>query len=226
MIPCKPPILEPRFAAGGTAERQRGASLFFALIALVSMALAAVALVRSVDTGALVLGNMGFKQDTTTASDQVAEAAIAWLTANVAGSKLQDNDTAAGYYASSLDTLDAAGNGTDPGRSLVDWDGDGCAYGGSFTGACVAPSPAVAYNGNFGSYVITRLCVAIGAHNATGNSCATPPAAVAEQGPNRGSISYVTERLAGAGGGPYYRVLVRTVGGRGTVSYTETVLHF
>lgn len=208
------------------AARQRGASLFFALIALVSMALAAVALVRSVDTGALVVGNMGFKQDTTIASDQVAEAAIAWLSANAAGNTLQDNDSAAGYYASSLDTLDAAGNGTDPGRSLVDWNGDGCAYGGSFTGACITPSPSVTYNANAGSYVITRLCVTVGPHNATGNSCATPPAGVAEQGPNRGSISYVTERLAGAAGGPYYRVLVRTVGGRGTVSYTESVLHF
>ena len=41
-----------------------------------------------------------------------------------------------------------------------------------------------------------------------------------------GEIRYGTARLSSAGGGPYYRILVRAVGGRGTVSYTETVVHF
>lgn len=208
------------------AGRQRGVSLFFALIALVSLALAAVALVRSVDTGALVLGNMGFKQDTTASSDQVAEAAMTWLATNAVGTTLDENNVAAGYYASSLDALDAAGNGTASDRALVDWSDDGCAYGGSFTGVCVEAAPSATYNGNTGSYVITRLCATTGAATAAANTCAVPLSGVASQGPNRGEIRYGTARLSSAGGGPYYRILVRTVGGRGTVSYTETVVHF
>lgn len=208
------------------ARSQRGVSLFFALIALVSMALAAVALVRSVDTGGLVLGNMSFKQDTTATSDQVAEAAMTWLATNAAGTTLDENNTAAGYYASSLDALDAAGNGSAPDRALVDWNDDDCAYGGSFTGVCIEPSPGAAYSGNTGRYVITRLCATTGAATAAANTCAVPLAGVASQGPNRGEIRYGTARLSSAGGGPYYRILVRTVGGRGTVSYTETVVHF
>jgi Tfp pilus assembly protein PilX len=209
-----------------SAGRQRGVSLFFALIALVSLALAAVALVRSVDTGALVLGNMGFKQDATASSDQVAEVAMTWLATNAVGTTLDADNTAAGYYASSFDALDAAGNGTAADRALVDWNDDDCAYGGSFTGVCVGAAPVATYNGNTGSYVITRLCATVGAATDAANTCAVPLSGVAGQGPNRGEIRYGTARLSGGGGGPYYRILVRTVGGRGTVSYTETVVHF
>ncbi len=52
---------------------QRGVSLVFALMALVVISLGAVAIVRSVDTGALVIGNLGFKQDATSAAAQAAE---------------------------------------------------------------------------------------------------------------------------------------------------------
>ena len=44
------------------AKSQKGVVLFFALIALVAMSLAAAALVRSVDSGVLVAGNLAFKQ--------------------------------------------------------------------------------------------------------------------------------------------------------------------
>ena len=66
-----------RYPARRTA--QRGVSLLFALMALAAMLLAAVALVRSVDSGALVLGNLGFKQEATQAADRAAEVARAWL---------------------------------------------------------------------------------------------------------------------------------------------------
>ncbi len=49
--------------------------VLFALLALAAMSLAAVALVRSVDGGSLVIGNLGFKQDTTRAADRAAELA-------------------------------------------------------------------------------------------------------------------------------------------------------
>ena len=49
-----------------------------------ALSVASVALIRSVDTGTLVLGNLGFKQETTAQADQGTQAAIAWLTANTA----------------------------------------------------------------------------------------------------------------------------------------------
>ena len=44
-----------------------------ALLALAAISLAAVALVRSVHGGSLVIGNIGFKQDTTRAADRAIE---------------------------------------------------------------------------------------------------------------------------------------------------------
>lgn len=61
------------------AYRQRGMVLFFALVALVAMSLAAVALIRSVDTGALIAGNLAFRKSTLNSSDNGIETAIAWL---------------------------------------------------------------------------------------------------------------------------------------------------
>jgi hypothetical protein len=65
----------------GLHRSQRGVSLLFALLALAAMLLAAVGLVRSVDSGARVLGNLGFKQAATAAADRTAERARGVLAA-------------------------------------------------------------------------------------------------------------------------------------------------
>jgi len=65
----------------GRATKQRGVVLFFTLIALVVMSLAAVALIRSVDTSTMIAGNLAFKQSGSSATDTGMEAAIAWLSA-------------------------------------------------------------------------------------------------------------------------------------------------
>ncbi|MDP3609667.1 MAG: pilus assembly PilX N-terminal domain-containing protein [Methylophilus sp.] len=59
--------------------KQQGVVLFIALVALVVMSLAAVALIRSVDTNTLIGGNLSFKQAATTSADAGIEAAIAQL---------------------------------------------------------------------------------------------------------------------------------------------------
>lgn len=61
------------------AFKQRGVVLFLALIALVVMSLAAVALIRSVDTNTIIAGNLAFRQAATTSADAGIEAAIANL---------------------------------------------------------------------------------------------------------------------------------------------------
>ena len=60
---------------------EKGVVLFIALIALVVMSLAAVALIRSVDTNTLIAGNLGFKQSATVSADSGVETAITWLNA-------------------------------------------------------------------------------------------------------------------------------------------------
>lgn len=93
------------------ARSQRGVVLFLTLIALVIMSLAALALVRSVDTSTMISGNLAFKHSATMSAETGVEAAIATLTAiqnaNIGLNALKDgvhpfnmDSPATGYYSS------------------------------------------------------------------------------------------------------------------------------
>lgn len=214
--------------APSSGAASRGVALLYSLLALLALSLAAVALVRSVDSGNLVLGNLGFKQDATWTAEQASERAIAWLAAN-AGPTLHDDVPAAGYYASSLDTLDVTGEASgDAGRAVVDWRGDACAsYAAGSYGVCRSASAEIALNaGNRARYVITRLCSGAGSPTAIAVDCASPLQTAASISPNRGDVHYGTGRLSATLSVQYYRVIVRAQGPRNTVTFTETLLHF
>jgi type IV pilus assembly protein PilX len=214
--------------------RQRGVSLLFALLALAAISLAAVALVRSVDSGTLVIGNLGFKQDATSAADLAAERARTWLMQE--GRDLGVNDASEGYYATAQDALDPTGRLTSSTRPLavVNWgDSDSCACvaAGTCLNCSTTPSPEIPYNVVDGNptvrarYLITRLCPSGGAVSAT-NACAQPAATALSEGKGRGEVRIGTEtRPSEAAQVPYYRIIVRTVSGRNTVSFTETVIY-
>ena len=80
------------------SKQQHGLSMLIALLALLLLSLGAAALVRSVDTGAQIVGNFSFKQDATEAASVGAEQAMDWLEAQ---SDLDRDLPAFGYYASS-----------------------------------------------------------------------------------------------------------------------------
>jgi hypothetical protein len=197
------------------------------LIALVLMSLAAVGLVRTVDTGNLVVGNLAFKQSTTSAADGAAEVAINWLQLNSVAATLQDNDTTNGYYATSLTELDVSGKSSAASRALVDWDGNNCAYAAadSYT-LCITPSPPNSTNDYTTRYVIMRMCTTTGAQNAIGNGCAQPVSSASDNTPKKGEIKYGEDKRFAVPPGPYYRIVVRSEGPRKTVSFTETYVHF
>jgi type IV pilus assembly protein PilX len=210
---------------------QRGVSLIFALITMVALSLAAVALIRSVDTSTLALGNLGFKQDTQLAADDAARIAIRWLSDNIASNTI-DNDigtTAIPYYATTRDTtanpLDVTGNGTGNTRTVIDW-GDGC--GGLAN--CLNSRPLAALpNGVTARYVILRLCDGTGDPTASGSTinCARPFVNTTAGSSERGSLSYANaQRIGTTSISQYFRILVRAQGGRKTVTYTETLVHF
>lgn len=201
-----------------SARAQQGVSLIFALMALVVISLGAVALVRSVDTSALVIGNLGFKQDATSAAAQAAEQAITYLNNN-AGLTLQTDQASAGYYASSRDSVDMTGQSGDPNRTVVDWTGGGNC------GTCVQPSAEVSLNGgnNRARYVITRLCSAAGAPNTV--DCAVPVGSALTGGGNKGVTNYKDAKIETVVvNSQYYRIVVRAQSARGTVSFTETIV--
>lgn len=135
--------------AGSPDPKQRGVVLFLTLIALLAMSLAAVALLRSVDTSAMILGNLAFKASAKTSADAGFQGASneinAFQNAYVSppGVKIEAdpahplNQTNLavnpGYYSSfNPALLDAAplfyrnpGAWTDPSSVLVGTDGSG-----------------------------------------------------------------------------------------------------
>jgi len=234
----------PGFVAGTQAygsvyaypKRQRGVVLILTLIVLVAMTLAAIALVRSVDTGNVVAGNMAFKEGATQAGDAGTEAAIAYLRTGGAGGIPIAGDTpsfsdnpAKGYYATGLD-LDMTGNSHDPTRGLVDWDFNNC--NGASAAACKTPCCSPSLNAgadNQVTYIITRLCsksgVQTGDPSAAGNDCVTF-LAQGGQSPKRSELKYGLDRRFALVPIEFYRITSRVKGPRNTVSYVETVVHF
>lgn len=181
---------------------QRGAVLFIALIVLVAMSLAGLALMRGVDTGVLIANNLAFKQAATMAGDLGIEAARSWLLANAGGNLQVDQPAVAngnGYWSTSQDALDLI--------KVYDWT----------TAVNVGTDAA----GNQVSYVIQRLCDASGPTTAVNcmksSSSTTAPS-------SHGQASYGTYAIA-APTDAYYRVTVRVVGPRNTVSFVQATMY-
>jgi type IV pilus assembly protein PilX len=200
-----------------TCARQRGVVLFIALIVMVAMALAGLALVRSVDTNVIVAGNIGFKQGAVNAGDQGLEAARTWLVANK--DTLSDDQLATGvsaYISNWQDTIDLTGN--DPARNDFDWNNNSLEV--------TADDGA----GNRVRYVIHRLC-------ATSN---TPPSSttcvkLSSTGGGAPPGGEYGGRFGYQGGGSsdfslsntnvFYRVTVRIDGPRKTASYVQAMMY-
>lgn len=213
------------YAGLSLPKQQKGVVLIITLIVLVAMTLAAIALVRSVDTGNVVAGNMAFKQGAALAGDSGTETAITWL-AGIAGvAASQTDDPANGYYATSQETLDMTGNSGNPARSLVDWDGNNCnnAVAGGTATACIQPAALIPANaaGYAARYIIHRLCPSAGLPN----NCASTAATIA--GTSSGAKDYTSKGgLSGTAEVEYYRITTRIRGPRNTTSYVETIIHF
>ena len=195
-------------AQTGRLKKQFGLVLFLALIALVAMSLAAVALIRSVDTNAQIAGNLAFKQSATIAADGGIEAAITWILNNP--TILESNVAASGYYAKS-DGSGLANTIITKSANWVDaYSIKASGYGIDANGKDNA--------GNTIRYIIQRMCsdtgppteekCLFGVGDSNTSSSTVKPAP--EQGANLvGSLS------------PTYRVTARVTGPKNTVSYVQ-----
>lgn len=227
--PMLSPVASTRPVVG--TRRQSGVVLLVALIALVAISLAAVALVRSVDTGLTIAGNTAFKESTTAASDVAVDVATDWLKTKTA-KDLQTDSAGSGYYAFwRPGCKDMTGNNTPSKGDDVDWTG-------SATGSCGVKGVSVSGmpSGYTAFYVITRMCTcegAVGANVCTVGAATNQTnvcAGLATAGAFHGIATYDYRGLTGAEaskvatGAPYFRVVTRVVGPRNTTSFVETVV--
>jgi len=190
--------------------RQKGVVLAITLIVLVAMTLAAIALVRSVDTTNVIAGNLAFKQATVNAADRGTEAAVAWLeTTTATNVNLLASDNFPNGYSAEI-----------PLNPIVNWD--------SYWNTFIVPNALRVFvptngnadaAGNVVAYTIHRLCGGPGQPGAYGSDCNYSPATYILN-TSQGSGTVVLNSYSQV----YYRITIRIDGPRNTVSYVQAIV--
>jgi type IV pilus assembly protein PilX len=178
-------------------SRQKGLVLFVALIALVSMSLAAAALIRSVDTSTLVAGNLAFKQSAAMSADTSITMASNYIDARGGTAALDNNIPADGYYATA-NTLDYGAAAT-------------------WTNANSEPAGPEDSSGNTVRYVVERICA--GAGEANQGNCLL--------GESEGARSngITPNPPPNPGTSAVYRITSRVTGPKNTLTYIQAYIY-
>ena len=185
--------------SAGSLKLQEGVSLVIALIALIALTLAGLALIRSTDTTNVIAGNLAFREASLHATDIAVESALTALTTIAATSP--DANYPAGcaggacnYYPTIQAAITTAGVPT-----VIDW----------------TAVPSTTADSSYAlQYVIDRLCdgptpvtdIAQKCMNLTGTSVGSKKA---------GAVSFTSASQV------YYRVTVRVVGPRNSISIVQ-----
>ncbi len=193
------------------AKSQKGLVLFIALIALVAMSLAAAALIRSVDSGVLVAGNLAFKQSAIMSAETGIARAYRFI-----------NDTGAvgleapapGYLAN----LDGVLLETPASLSAA----------ATWANSIVVAKDIDDKSGNQTQIIVQRMCRNVGAINqenclvGTGNSAANSMGSKSEGG-GAGNGGFGGQK--GGADAVVYRATVRVTGPKNTVSYLQAFIY-
>jgi type IV pilus assembly protein PilX len=179
--------------SSSSRRRQSGVVLFIALIVLVAMTLAGIAIMRSVDTGVAISGNVAFKQSTLSAADHGVDDAFQFLTSNISTGLLNNDYDANAYHAEASDP---------------NWADDGVWADAHVVGEDDA--------GNTVSYIIHRMCDGAGLYS--GVNCAQTPRSGGEVGNSQAiqGNQFTSPPIV------YYRVTVRVQGPRNTMSIVQS----
>ncbi len=209
------PSLKPSLLQASLPARQHGVVLFIALIVMVALSLAAIALIRSVDTTTAVIGNLAFRQASILPANLAVEEAAAALfqDADVLNAIripiIRDtNLPAENYFAFWQNSDDARGVPAQLQKKTA------------FTQTRMLVDASLSGPQTEIRYVIERMCVA-------GPPPVTPL-------PNNASCDMVRsdwnpgDTIGDAGSGgvsvPYYRVTVRVDGPKNTASFVQAML--
>ncbi|MEI7842361.1 MAG: hypothetical protein WCI39_04950 [Gallionellaceae bacterium] len=209
--------------------KQKGVVLLITLIMLVAMTLAAISLMRSVDTTNIVAGNLAFQQSAYQGADIGTEQAIAFLNTTLSGTPVAFANSGNAVFAVNC-------NGTGPGVSCpigykswnqptleppsagVTWDGFWASMQTSPGVVALTGLPA----GYSGAFVIESLCTSpaqSGCTTVTLSTTTTTP-----QGQDMGSQQRSFINNISTVNAHYYRVTTRVEGPRNSVAYVQTTV--
>lgn len=216
-------------------RNQRGVVLLITLIILVAMTLAGIGMMRSVDTGSMIAGNLAFRQATVHASDSGTSAGFNALmsvanSGNGADKPILDFNNGQPCPGGATAALCSGGNINIPGYSstplLACEVTRTCLLATDYTWWSVAANwngaPTVTVNDANGntiatvSYLIHRMCQAPGlGPGAPGQLCQTfiQP----ETGCSKTQVLPCTSTSI------FYRITSRSVGSRNTITYAQTL---
>lgn len=189
-----------------TRKAQRGIALIMAMIALVAMSLTAMALIRSVDTGNVIAGNVAFKQTSSQVVDVGLEAAFTYLTTTLTVADLGANQpggcvTNCNYYAirQPVDSHDIP--------SAVDW--------GSVAAVNTSALPSI--DGVYTiKFVVERLCSVATVTDPPAQCYVTPVP------DNCRVVNASSPSICSASQGVYYRATYLVAGPRNTKTYAQS----
>lgn len=189
------------------AQRQRGVVLFMALIALIALTLAGLAMVRAVDTGNVIAGNMAFRQAAMQRADVGIEAAFIALPNIVNTSK--DADIANQYFAIRLN-FDASGV-----ASSVTWPSVPCRDNANVAVTCSDQDYQV-------KYVIDRLCD----RQSAGSTTVTDiqQYCFVDVGAGKVGSKGAFQAVFTSASAIYYRITVQVTGPRNTSAYVQAIV--
>lgn len=211
------PQSRPRVGAARPKRGQEGIVLIVALLVLVGLTIASIGLLRSVDSGATVAGNLGFKKDMYRQSNRGVQAALT----NLAPIRSADGELplvdapAASYYATAQLLVDDRGVPLAlVNAPLPSAPGIGTGWPGEFSVPIGDPSGG----GYLFRYTAERLCPNTGAQDDVVNPCrkaagpgtASPPGSRDPGLPLPGSV--------------YVRLTLRVDGPKNSVSYFQAML--
>ena len=185
-------------------NHQKGNSLLFTLIVLTSLLFGAIALFRSTDLGAMVAGNLAFKEGSVNAADTAIKDAFTKINAlaNL------DVDVTTGYYYYHIQRKTTS-------------DGIPCSLQFDASGTCsnsnINWSNPVNVGINQVSYQIDRLCKATPGPDPTLNCLVEQQYSASGNGVGDGGSSGNRDAI-------FYRVTIKIVGANNTESYVQVTV--
>jgi len=217
----------------GSMRRQHGIVLFFALLALVVMSIAGVALIRSVDTNALLSGNLVFRQSAGTATNVALEGIAQNIAQTVSITASLSHHPTQGYYAncSQFDNQPAARICDGSQLSSMAWTNSNSSLAPNQTDGNDEIRNGVDRQGNEIRYVVERMCnysdAEINAGNAPIDSsrCLMTSPRACGDGDSKDS-GKVEEILPcnPSSDFPLYRVTLRIAGPKNTVTFMQSFI--